>query len=144
MTLPPDRSPLLTSLLGELAKDRDLEPPVLPDDGIPPRTTDYLLRLIVHPYTTSPTNHPAILKTTPDNVRKTPTRGVPSSNGTFQVYMRSQTTTLSQALEDLKKFVSVYDSERQSDLFVGTARPLIVLMLSTRLHPFCPAQDRLS
>jgi hypothetical protein len=115
MVQAPDRSTLLTSLLGELAKDSDLEPPTLPSDGIPPRTIDYLLRLIVHPYTTSPKNHPAILKTTlPGNTGVTPTGDRALSIGTFQVYQRCQTTTLAEALADLKKFVSVYDSESRT------------------------------
>jgi hypothetical protein len=99
----PDRTQLLRKLLEGLAQISDLKPPTLPLSlDIP--TIDYLLRLVIHPFATSP-SHPAL--------RKEVTRTVinNSSRSSCQIYMRCRPTTLGQLLSDMKRFVGVYESE---------------------------------
>lgn len=93
---------LLQNLLRQLAQDSDLEPPTLPP-GLSDDTVDYLLRLIVHPYTTSP-DHPALIKSSKSKSK---------SKGSFEVYMRCRDSTVEDELLNLKKFISVYEGERR-------------------------------
>ena len=85
-----DRTALLETILTQLSQAANLRAPDV-SPTVPARTIDYLLRLLVHPYTTSP-DHPALRKCV----------AMDKTSSSFQVYMRSRKSTIGQELTNLR------------------------------------------
>jgi hypothetical protein len=87
------REQLLRLIVRELAQDQGLRPPN--NISLPPITVDYLLRLLVHPFTTPP-DHPALR--------------LSLESKDFQLYMRCR--QVSNLRDKPEAFLNAYSSYR--------------------------------